>query len=172
MRYLFLLLISLLGFVVFMVIFLVFGSTGLKVLFIPIIAGGLPLSIWYTRRHYQLERLRAIAHLQGHAQLDANQFAEMYFPPEHTEIAMRLRNILARHIPLNISGLHPDDKLVDDIRMDALDSLSTEEFLINVEKEFGITIPNSEAAKMVSFKDVFDYLVAHRNDQEDLDRSH
>lgn len=161
MRYLFLLLIALLGFIVFMAVLMVFGTTGLRILLCSSVAIGFPWSIWYARHQYRLERSRAVAHMDGRPALDPKQFGQTYFGQDHAETAARLKNVLAAHIPLDISKLHPDDKLVDDLRMDVLDSLSTQEFIMQVEEEFGVTIPNSEAGNMRTFKDVFDYVVLH-----------
>ena len=45
--------------------------------------------------------------------------------------------------------------------MDALDSLSTVEFIMDVEKEFDITVPNSVAKEMRTMRDVIDYVCGH-----------
>ncbi|MCL2748711.1 MAG: acyl carrier protein [Alphaproteobacteria bacterium] len=41
------------------------------------------------------------------------------------------------------------------------DSLDTVEFIMDVEKEFNITIPDDAAAKMKKVKDAVDYIDAH-----------
>jgi acyl carrier protein len=65
---------------------------------------------------------------------------------------------MSRHIPVDLSRLHPDDRIVEDIRMDALDSMSTVEFILEVEKEFGISIPDAAAEKMRTLRDAIDYV--------------
>jgi len=90
------------------------------------------------------------------------EFGKQYFPADRAETAAHLRRILSRHISVDLSQIHPDDKLVEDIRMDSLDSLSTVEFVIDVEKEFGISIPDSDAAEMRTLRDVVEYVIAHR----------
>ncbi len=42
--------------------------------------------------------------------------------------------------------------------MDDFDSMSTVEFVIEIEKEFGIKIPDSAAEKMITFQSVVDYV--------------
>ncbi len=54
--------------------------------------------------------------------------------------------------------MQPNDRFVEDLRMDELDSMSTVEYVIEIEKEFGIKIPDSAAEKMFTFKSVVDYV--------------
>jgi len=54
--------------------------------------------------------------------------------------------------------MQPNDRFVEDLRMDELDSMSTVEYVIEIEKEFGIEIPDSAAEKMLTFKSVVDYV--------------
>ena len=42
--------------------------------------------------------------------------------------------------------------------MDDFDSMSTVEFVIEIEKEFGIEIPNEVAEKLTTFQSVVDYV--------------
>jgi acyl carrier protein len=107
------------------------------------------------------ERRRALRHMQGRKPLPDDDFGRQFFPPHHAEIAARLRRILSRHIALDLSRLHPDDKLVEDLRMDSLDSMSTVEFIVDVEKEFRIVIPDAEAEQMHSLRDVVEHVATH-----------
>jgi acyl carrier protein len=83
------------------------------------------------------------------------------FPPDRAEIAAQLRQILSRHIDVDLSRLSPDDKLVQDIRMDSLDSMSAVEFIVEVEQHFGSSIPDNTAERMQTLRDVVDYVAAH-----------
>jgi acyl carrier protein len=106
----------------------------------------------------QTERDRAIRHMSAHPALSNTEFGQHYFNPDRTDIAARTRKILQRHNDVDLARLHPDDRLVEDIRMDELDSLSTVEFVIEIEKEFGIRISDADATKMRSLRDVVDYV--------------
>jgi acyl carrier protein len=90
--------------------------------------------------------------------LSETEFGKRYFPAERAEIAARLRKIFSRHIIVDLSQLQPNDRFVEDLRMDALDSMATVEFVIEVEKEFGIKIPDAAAEKMLTFQSVVDYV--------------
>ena len=119
------------------------------------------LSLRYVRITDAREKERALRHMHERPLLDDTQFGQHYFPAEQSEIATRIRRILARHVPIDLSRLHPDDRLVENIRMDALDSMSTVEFVLEVEKEFGISIPDSVAEDMRTSRDIVDYVAAH-----------
>jgi len=106
----------------------------------------------------EAEKRRALAHMAGRPELSEVEFGEHYFPIDRAEVAAKLRNILARHITVDLSRMHPGDRFVDDLRMDALDSMAIVEFVIEIEKEFEINIPDSAAEKMITFGSVVDYV--------------
>jgi acyl carrier protein len=125
-----------------------------KTLFWIAVIAGLPVSWFYTRRREARDRARAIAHLAKNPPLAPAAFAATYFPAEHAAIAHRLRELLAPHLPFDVARLHPDDRLVEDLRMDALDSMSTVDFLLSVEKEFSIELPEAEVGRILTLRDL------------------
>jgi acyl carrier protein len=98
------------------------------------------------------------AHFSGRPVLNENEFSTQYFPPDRAEIAAKLRKILANHVGIDLSRMNPTDRFIEDLRMDDFDSMSTVEYVIAIEKEFGIEIPNSAAEKMPTFQSVVDYV--------------
>ncbi len=114
---------------------------------------------WYELRLADAEeKRRALRHMAGREPRGNKEFGRYYFPPEEVEIAAKVRAIMARHVSVDLARLHPDDRIVEDVRMDALDSLATVEFVAEVEKEFGITIPNKAAATMTSLRSFVEYV--------------
>jgi acyl carrier protein len=107
----------------------------------------------------EAEKRRALDYMACRTALNEKQFSKQFFPNDHAEIAAKLRKILSRHIPIDLSQMQPNDRFVEDLRMDALDSMSTVEYVIEIEKEFGIKIPDSAAEKMLTFQSVVDYVV-------------
>lgn len=97
-------------------------------------------------------------HMAGRQALNKEEFGKEFFPNDRDEIAAKLREILSRHICVDLSQMQPNDRFVEDLRMDALDSMSTVEYVIEIEKEFGIEIPDSVAEKMTTFQSVVDYV--------------
>ena len=98
------------------------------------------------------------ARFSGRPVLNENEFATRYFPPDRAEIAIKLRKILANHIGIDLSRMKPTDRFVEDFRMEDMDSMSTVEYVIAIENEFGIEIPDSAAEKMATFQSVVDYV--------------
>jgi acyl carrier protein len=107
------------------------------------------------------EKQRALRHMQGRPSISDDEFGRLHFSPDRAEIAARLRHILSSHIAVDLSRQNPDDKLVEDLRMDSLDSLSTVEYVVDVEKHFGISIPDGTAERMRTLRDVVDYVAAN-----------
>jgi acyl carrier protein len=106
----------------------------------------------------EAEKQRALTHMACRAALSEDEFSKQFFPSGRAEIAAKLRKILSRHIPIDLSKMQPNDRFVEDLRMDALDSMSTVEYVIEIEKEFEIKIPDSAAEKMLTFQSVVDYV--------------
>jgi acyl carrier protein len=85
-------------------------------------------------------------------------FGRHYFSPDTSSVATRLREILSRHIEIDLSRLSPDDRFIEDLEMVELDSLSTVNFAVDIEREFGITIPDADAERLKTFRDVVEYV--------------
>jgi acyl carrier protein len=125
---------------------------------IALVLVAIAISIYQVRLSDASEKQRALDYMAGRQPLADTQFGREFFPPEQADVASKLRRIMSRHIPVDLSRLHPDDRIVEDIRMDALDSMSTVEFILDVEKEFGISIPDAAAEKMRTLRDAIDYV--------------
>lgn len=104
------------------------------------------------------QKQRIEASFGGRPTLREKEFAEHYFPPHCVEIAAMLRKILAHHVGIDLSRMNPTDRFVEDLLMDDFDSMSTVEFVIEIEKEFSIQIPDAAAEKMTTFQSVVDYV--------------
>jgi acyl carrier protein len=104
------------------------------------------------------EKQKALSHMAGRPALSEKEFGRQFFPNDRAEIAAKLREILSRYIPIDLAQMQPNDRFVEDLRMDALDSMSTVEYVIEIEKEFEIKIPDSAAEKMLTFQSVVDYV--------------
>jgi len=101
--------------------------------------------------------------LQGRPALDPAGFGQAYFgdSARRAQLAAEVREILAEQVPYSLAGLGSDDAFVQDLRMDALDSMSTVEFALGVEEHFGIKIPDADAERILTFRQLLDYLDGH-----------
>ena len=88
----------------------------------------------------------------------ADEFSRRFFTEATAPIASCLRDILARHIDVDLSRLHPDDRFIEDLEMVELGSLSAVNFALDIEREFGIRIPDADAARLKTFRDVVEYV--------------
>jgi len=87
-----------------------------------------------------------------------DEFGSHFFGPDAAPIAKRLREILARQVSVDLSRLSPDDRFIEDLQMVELDSLSTVNLVVDIEREFGIKIPDADAGKIRTLRDLVEYV--------------
>ncbi len=111
----------------------------------------------------RVNRRRAQRLLQGRPPLDPEAFGRAHFgeSPRRAMLAAQVREVLAEHVPYALEGLGPDDAFVQDLRMDALDSMSTVEFALGLEERLGVKIPDADAERILTFRQLLDYLDQH-----------
>ena len=125
-----------------------FGFLGL--IFVSAIGG----IVWAER----IEKRRVQRLMAGRDLLSDEEFGECFFSPSQAHIAARTREILARHIDVDLSQLHPSDRPVEDLRMVALDSLSDVEFICDIEEEFDIKLEEQEGDQLRTVEDIVRYV--------------
>jgi acyl carrier protein len=84
--------------------------------------------------------------------LSDEAFGATYFPARWTEAASKVRRIVGEELDIDISRALPSDRFVDDLRMDDLDSLASITIIMRIEEEFGITITDDEAKKIITIE--------------------
>jgi acyl carrier protein len=111
----------------------------------------------------RVNRRRAERLLDGRPPLDPEAFGRAHFgeSPRRAMLAAQVREVLAEHVPYALDGLAPDDAFVQDLRMDALDSLSTVEFALGLEERLGVKIADADAERIGTFRQLLDYLDQH-----------
>ena len=132
----------------------------MKTIFIIVaVSSTVAVSVWLQTRHDAGIRRLVEKFMGGRLRRSSAEFGRIFYP-DHADIAARIRDILAEHIPLNIDQLEPSDRPVIDLKMDDLDSMSTAEFIIALEKEYGISIANADAEKMRTFDDICSHVIS------------
>ena len=114
----------------------------------------LGVAVWLSQRTV---RRRVLKRMQSRPARTPGEFGCAFFPPESAPIATKVREILARHLTVDLSRLSPEDTFVD-LEMAELDSMATVGFVLDLEREFGIKIPDPEAERMKTFRDVVQYV--------------
>lgn len=70
-------------------------------------------------------------------------------------IEQRVKEIIADQLGVEMEKITPEAKFVDDLGADSLDVV---ELIMAFEEEFGIEIPDEDAEKIATVKDVLDYI--------------
>jgi acyl carrier protein len=70
----------------------------------------------------------------------------------------KVKKIIAEKLSVDLEEVVPEASFVDDLGADSLDLV---ELIMSMEEEFDIDIPDEDAEKLVTVKDVFDFIAAH-----------
>lgn len=73
----------------------------------------------------------------------------------NTEIAERLRGIVAKELKRDVSSITPQHTLRGDLALNSLDAI---ELMFRIEEEFDLSIPDDDMQGFVKVGDVIDYL--------------
>jgi acyl carrier protein len=75
-------------------------------------------------------------------------------PPE-SAVATQIRTALAQHLKREVSQIHPQDNLREDL---GVDSLTMIELLFKIEEAFDLEIPDEDLSKFATVGDVIAYV--------------
>ncbi|WP_299226172.1 acyl carrier protein [Sulfurihydrogenibium sp.] len=70
-------------------------------------------------------------------------------------VEQRVKEIIADQLGVDMEKITPEARFVDDLGADSLDVV---ELIMAFEEEFGIEIPDEDAEKIATVKDVLDYI--------------
>lgn len=70
----------------------------------------------------------------------------------------KIRNILAQQFEVSADSINEDTNIVDDLGADSLDVV---ELIMSVEDDFGVAIPDEDAADLVTVGKIIDYIERH-----------
>jgi acyl carrier protein len=77
-------------------------------------------------------------------------------------VEQKVKQIIADQLGVDIEKITPEAKFVDDLGADSLDIV---ELIMAFEEEFGIEIPDEDAEKIATVKDVIDYINSKQSKQ-------
>jgi acyl carrier protein len=101
--------------------------------------------------------------LSQREQLTPEAFVNRYFPQEKRTVAERLLALTLRLSRADLTGLLPEDRFVEDFRMDELDSMSLLELTLDIEKDFKIEISDKSAQSIQTFAQLVDAVYQLQN---------
>lgn len=78
-------------------------------------------------------------------------------------VAERVRKIVVEQLGIKEEELKNDASFVEDLGADSLDTV---ELVMALEEEFETEIPDEQAEKITTIKDVIDYIEANLNKEE------
>jgi len=127
---------------------------------LALFGGAVAVSVGGVLLHDRINRRTAQRLLGDRPARDPAAFGRAYFgeSERRATLASQVREVLAEHVPYALAGLGPEDAFVRDLRMDALDSMSTVDFVLGLEERFGIKIPEADAKAILTFRQLLDYL--------------
>jgi len=70
----------------------------------------------------------------------------------------KVKKIIAEKLSVDINDIVPEASFVDDLGADSLDLV---ELIMSMEEEFDIEISDEEAEKLLTVKDVLEYIAKH-----------
>lgn len=74
-----------------------------------------------------------------------------------SSVEERIKKIICEQLEVKEDEVVPSASLVDDLRADSLDAV---ELIMALEEEFEIEIPDEEAEKILTVKDIMDHITA------------
>lgn len=80
------------------------------------------------------------------------------------DIYSRVKKIIAERLSLSEDEIRMDSSFLDDLGADSLDVV---ELVMAFEEEFDIKIPDEDAEKIETVKDVVDYIQSHLGNELD-----
>ena len=131
-----------------------------------------PLAIWtcvmlliVAVAVLQSATLRAVRHVWKRTKISDATFADSFFPAEQQEIAVEVRQLMARYLPVQVERILPEDRLVEDLGLSARLSrgLDLVAFVKDVENEYGIEFVEDDYLRMQTFRDVVAIIAEKRS---------
>lgn len=111
--------------------------------------------------------LRVNRHVWNRPAVPAETFAATHFPENQRVMAIKLRELLAPYLPVNIDRLLPTDRLIEDLGLSARLSRGMDlvVFAEDIEEEFKIEFEETDYYEMTTFQDVVN-LVARKTEKQ------
>ena len=77
--------------------------------------------------------------------------------PSNDELFLKIREIISRQLNMPEEKITQDSKLIDEL---GIDSIGGVELVMELEEVFGIEIPDEDAEKMETVKDIVNFIAS------------
>jgi hypothetical protein len=108
------------------------------------------------------QRAKIRQRLGNRRAISDTEFHSLFPSAADAEIALAVRNKLKGYLLIPVEMVHPDDKLCADLGLAAQDGLDANFFVRDVERATGTTIPDIDAEKMYTLRDIVSYVSARK----------
>ncbi len=105
-------------------------------------------------------RTKARRFVHGRPRLSSAEFAALFRTEAEAALAPVIRDRLRAYIPVDPALVRPDDKLCDELQLAVVDGLDANAFVREVETVVGTKIPDQEAQRMFTLRDIVSYVAA------------
>ena len=110
-------------------------------------------------------RNRARRVVRGRSPLSNAEFAGLFATQAEAALGPVIRNCLRAYVPLDPALVRPDDKLCEELQLAVFDGIDANEFLLEVERSTGVGIPDGDAQRMFTLRDIVSYVAARRHER-------
>jgi acyl carrier protein len=108
------------------------------------------------------ERTKIRRRLGNRRALTDSEFHSLFPTAGDAAVALVVRNELKGYLQIPVELVHPDDKLCAELGLAAHDGLDANFFVRDVERVTGIKIPDVDAEKMYTLRDIVSYVSAKK----------
>jgi acyl carrier protein len=127
-----------------------------------LVAAGIAVAVAGVWGIHVSTRSKARRVVHGRSPLSAAEFGALFKTEREAALAPVIRDRLRAYIAVDPSLVRPDDKLCVELQLAALDGLDSNAFVAEVEKAVGIKIPDQEAEKMLTLRDIVTYVASRK----------
>jgi len=127
-----------------------------------LIAAGIAIAFAAVWAMHVSIRSKARRVVRGRSPLGPAEFGALFGSEREAALAPVLRDRLRAYIPVDPALVRPDDKLCDELQLAVVDGLDANAFVAEVEKVVGVKIPDQDAQKMITLRDIVAYVAARK----------
>ena len=115
----------------------------------------------WSRRAQRVKQVAAEL-MRGRPSLSAEEFAETHFPSSR-ETALQIYRFLTDEFIVDVSRVHPNDRLYTDLGLGALDAMSSVRFAMDIEETLGVDITKLLESDTVRVADIVSHIDSAEN---------